>query len=282
MAETLFPQSSIEALARVYPNAPVKLAHRLLDHTLLTIAGLAELAARLPAASVEYNSGRLPIGIAPEDVPQAAMSAEETIRQIDSTDSWAVLKRIEQVPAYAALLREVLAELEAVALPRTGAMHQCEGFIFISSPHAVTPFHFDPEHNVLLQIRGSKTMTVFRPDDEALCDPQVHEQFHHGNHHRNLPWDERFAAAGQPIAIGPGEAVHVPVKAPHFVRNGDAVSVSLSVTWRSEWSVAEADARGFNRVLRQAGLHPRSPGQFPHGNRPKALAYRALRRLKMA
>jgi hypothetical protein len=25
----------------------------------------------------------------------------------------------------------------------------------------VTPFHFDPEHNILLQIRGRKTMTIF-------------------------------------------------------------------------------------------------------------------------
>ena len=281
MISAVFPRDSLSALARAYPNAPIKLVHGLTDHALLTIDSLSSLAARLPAASVEYNLGRLPIGIVPQDIPQAALSAEDTIRQIESSDSWAVLKRIEQVPEYAALLHALLAELNTVVGSRTGAMHQCEGFIFVSSPHAVTPFHFDPEHNVLLQIRGSKTMTVFRPDDEALCDPVIHEQFHDGQHHRNLPWDDGFALAGQSIAIGPGEAIHVPVKAPHFVENGNAVSISLSVTWRSEWSVAEADARGFNRVMRRAGFTPRSPEQFPARNRRKALAYRALRRLRI-
>ena len=36
-----------------------------------------------------------------------------------------------------------------------------QGFIFVSSPNSVTPYHFDPEHNILLQIRGSKVMTQF-------------------------------------------------------------------------------------------------------------------------
>ena len=72
----------------------------------------------------------------------------------------------------------------------------------------------------------------------------------------------------------------MPVKRPHWVQNGDAPSVSLSVTWRSEWSFAEADARAFNSVLRDLGLHPRSPGPYPSQNRAKAYAYRAIRRLR--
>jgi hypothetical protein len=56
----------------------------------------------------------------------------------------------------------------------------------------------------------------------------------------------------------PGEALFVPVMAPHFVRNGPAPSVSLSITWRSEWSFAEADARAFNGLLRRNGLNPRA------------------------
>jgi cytochrome P450 len=37
--------------------------------------------------------------------------------------------------------------------PLAPGMCQREGFIFISSPGAVTPFHLDPEHNFLLQIK---------------------------------------------------------------------------------------------------------------------------------
>ena len=67
--------------------------------------------------------------------------------------------------------------------------------------------------------------------------------------------------------------------APHFVRNGSESSISLSITWRSDWSFAEADARGFNRLLRRAGLTPAAPGRWPAANGPKAFAFRALRRL---
>jgi hypothetical protein len=67
--------------------------------------------------------------------------------------------------------------------------------------------------------------------------------------------------------------------APHFVRNGPEPSVSLSITWRSEWSFAEADARAFNGVLRRFGLSPRAPGRWPARNRAKALGWRAVAKL---
>ncbi len=282
MEPAVFPAESRQALAAAYPAMPARLSHRLLDHPLLTLDALADLAGALPAQEIDYNPGKLPIGIRPEDVPQARLGVVETIRTIDRAGSWVALKRIEQVAAYRDLLHGVLAELRDLVLPRTGEMMQLEGFVFITSPGSVTPFHFDPEHNILLQVMGSKTMTLFPVEDEDMFGAEAHELFHLGKHHRNLDWEDRFAAKGHAITIGPGEAIHVPVKAPHWVQNGDAPSVSLSVTWRSEWSYAEADARAFNHVLRRIGLHPASPGAFPAQNRAKALAWRAARRLGVA
>lgn len=46
----------------------------------------------------------------------------------------------------------------------------------------------------------------------------------------------------------------MPVKAPHFVRNGPSVSVSFSITWRSERSVAEGELHSLNARLRAKGL----------------------------
>ena len=278
----IFPPEGRERFAALYPAGAGKLAHALPDHPLLTLEALATLAEALPGDSVEWNLGALPIGIDPGDVPRGERSVGETIRAIDTSASWVVLKRIEQDPAYAALLREALGELAAIVTPRTGAMHQLEGFVFISSPDSVTPFHFDPEHNILLQLRGTKTMTVFPGSDERLLTAEAQEAFHLGQHHRNLPWDDGFAALGEAVALAPGEAIHVPVKTPHWVKNGPVPSVSLSITWRSEWSYAEADARAFNRVLRRMGLRPQRPGAFPAHNRGKALAWRAMRRLGLS
>lgn len=275
----IFEETVKAAFASAYPAQPCKLAHRLSGDPLLSLDALADLAGALPAASIEYNPGALPIGIAPEDVPAGKLGVVETIRTIGESGSWVVLKRIEQVPAYAALLERVLGELSDVVAPRTGEMLQREGFIFVSSPGAVTPFHFDPEHNILLQLSGAKTMTLFPPQDETISPPELHEAFHMGEHHRNLPWNDHYAAHGQAISIAPGEAIHVPVKSPHWVQVGpDEPSISLSITWRSQWSYAEADARAFNRAVRRWGFKPRSPSAFPARNLGKSLAWRILSR----
>ena len=281
MSSAAFPPEAHTQFAACYPHSPAKLSHALLDHPLLSLDALAVLAAALPADSIEYNPGALPIGIDPDAVPKAAISVVEAIRNVDTAGCWVVLKRIEQVPAYAQLLHGLLAELADVVTPRTGAMLQLEGFVFVSSPDAVTPFHFDPEHNILLQLRGTKIMTLFPGVDETVFPDEAQEEFHLGQHHRNLPWRDEFAALGLPISIKPGEAIHVPVKTPHWVQNGPAPSISLSITWRSEWSYAEADARAFNHLLRGFGLHPARPAAYPARNAVKSLAWRALRKARI-
>ncbi len=274
-----FPSDAQEKLATCYPERPVLLRHDLRDLALLQLDSLVELGVALPAASVEYNPGNLPIGIDPQDVPKPQLSIADTIRSIEENGSWMVLKRIEQHPEYAALLAKTLAEIEPLVRERTGRMLGTEGFIFISSPGAVTPFHFDPEHNILVQIRGDKVMTVFPAADEAVVSAEAEELFHLGEHHRNQPWCDEFAAKGSAYALTPGDAVYVPVKAPHWVQNGPQVSISLSVTWRSEWSYEEAYARGFNHMLRKRGFTPQTPARYPQRNRAKSLAYRVIKRV---
>jgi Cupin-like domain len=277
---TAFPNTARAALTAAYPEHVTKLTHSLVDDPRLTLAALVELAGEFATENVEYNPGNLPIGIDPKDVPRASLSIAETVRSIEENGSWMVLKFIEKHPVYRALLEETLAEIDPITKAKTGAMLDMQGFIFISSPGAVTPFHFDPEHNILLQIRGSKVMTLFPAGDERIVSGEAHEHFHLGLQHRNLIWQEDFSALGLPVQLAPGEAVYVPVKAPHWVQNGNTVSISLSVTWRSEWSFAEADARAFNHLLRKRGLNPASPKRYPAQNRAKSLAFRAVRKLR--
>ena len=271
----VFDDSAKSALAAVYPERPTKLGHNLRDHPLLSFDALGELALSMREVDVEYNRADLPVGIAPEDVPSNELGILETIRTIESNGSWMVLKFIEQNPAYKALIQETLAEIDPVVRGVTGAMLKLEGFIFVSSPGAVTPFHMDPEHNILLQLRGAKTMTVFPAGDEALTPSEMQEAFHRGAH-RNLQWRDEFAARGEAFELKRGEAIYVPVKAPHWVKNGPATSVSLSITWRSEWSYREQYAHRLNGMLRAAGLDPAPPRRFPAQNHAKSFAWRAI------
>ncbi|GGZ10875.1 transcriptional regulator [Novosphingobium colocasiae] len=272
-----FPAEARTTFAASYPEVPHKLTHALGHHPLMELDALATLAEALPASSIEYNASDQPIGITgkPEGT---GIPIGRTIREIATTRSWAALKNIEQHPAYAALLADLLEELRPVIEARTGAMLKTQGFIFVTSAGGVTPYHFDPEHNILLQVRGSKVMTQFPAGDARYAPDQVHETYHTGGG-RELVWRDELLAGGTEFPLCAGEALYVPVMAPHFVRNGPEPSVSLSITWRSEWSFAEADARAFNGLLRRIGLNPSPPERWPGRNGTKALGWRIARKL---
>lgn len=274
---SVFPPSARAAFGQNYPEIPHKLTHILGTHPLMELPALASLAESLPQASIEYNAGNQPIGVEGKPAP-TGIPIGETIRNIETCNSWAVLKNIEQAPAYAGLLADLLDELRPDIEARTGRMMKTQGFIFVTSAGGVTPYHFDPEHNILLQVRGSKVMTQFPAGDPRYAPDEVHETYHTGGG-RELRWKEDLLSGGREFALAPGEAVFVPVMAPHFVRNGLEPSVSLSITWRSEWSFAEADARAFNGMLRKLGITPKRPRRWPARNLAKAYGWRVLRKL---
>jgi mannose-6-phosphate isomerase-like protein (cupin superfamily) len=275
---TIFTAADRARFRDLYPQQPGAFRHGLIGHPLLTLESLVGLATRLGPKHVEYNEGDLPYGVAPEKVSRNGLSPEETIRRIEECGSWMVLKNVDRDPAYRALLDEALGEMAEVVEPVSGEMLTRVGFIFVSSPGAVTPFHLDPEHNILLQIRGSKTMMVVRGDEEVVPH-EKHEAYHVGGH-RNVPWRDEYEARGHRFELAPGDAVHVPLMWPHWVKNGLEPSISFSVTWKSEWVYQEADVRGMNHLLRRIGLDPRPPAPFPRRNTGKAFAYRAIRKAR--
>lgn len=278
MNPPVFPQSSLEQFATAYPESILKLKHDFLGHPLMELPELIALSERLPASVIEHNKGDLPIGIGQHDVPKHSLTVAETIRSIEENGSWMVLKDIQLDPTYKGLLHDVLGEIRPAVEAYTGPMLNLVGFIFVSSPGAVTPFHSDPEYNILLQTRGEKTMTLFNGHDEDIIPPTFHEIYHQGGP-RTVKWDDAYAPKGQPVTLLAGDAVYVPLKWPHYVKNGPEVSISLSVTWRSEWSYQEADARAFNGFLRKLGLKPSAPRLLPHHNSAKATAWKAMRKL---
>jgi Cupin-like domain len=270
----------IAGFEAIYPETPGKVTHDLAGHPMFSLEALIELAGRMRVKDVEYNRGDLPLGIDIDAVPANGLSIAETIRGIEENGSWMVLKFVEQDAAYRDLLETTLADLYASICARTGPMLKQEAFIFVSSPNSVTPLHFDPEHNILLQLRGTKSMTVFPADDEQIAPPVAHERLHSGEGHRNLVWQDDYATRGTQFDLAPGDGMYVPVMAPHWVQNGPDVSISFSVTWRSAFSFAEAEARGMNAILRRTGLNPASPKRYPARNVAKSVGFRAIRRMK--
>lgn len=276
MNRAVFPEDAAEKFASVYPLEPAQLTHKLVGHPLLELDALAALASRMDPATIQYNAAvGLPLGLSDDETPANGLSVEDTIATIDRCGSWVLLRLIEQDPLYRDLLHDVLAQLRPRIEPVTGPMRLLQAFIFISSPDAVTLPHFDPEYNILFQIRGSKTMTIFPADDREIVPHQFRERYFAGGP-RYLPWQDRFDERGRAIRIGPGEAIYVPILAPHWVKTHGEVSVSLSLTWRSPWSFHHADAQRFNGMLRRLGLDPTPPNPYPGSNLMKSVAHRAL------
>ena len=267
----VFGDEAKRALAGAYPDAPVVIPHGLADHPLLDLPRLVEAANALPPGDIEHNLGDIAVSQPdPATVPSNGLDPAQTVARIADNRSWIALRNVEQLDEYAALTRAILAELEPVFAPVTGPAHRHEAYVFVTSPGSVTPFHMDPEHNVLLQLRGTKTMTVFPGDDPRVVPGTRHEAFAAGGH-CNLDYDEgAMARLGQAFTLRPGDALHVPLLAPHFVRNGDEVSVSLSITWRSEASDRRRRIHMANRRLRRLGLDPRAPGRSRAADAAKA------------
>jgi hypothetical protein len=139
------------------------------------------------------------------------------------------------------------------------AIKNAEAQIMLTSPGRITPYHFDNECNVLLQIKGEKDIFVFdQTDRQVLTDVEL-ERFWMGDWNAG-EYKARCQDRAHTFRLTPGKAVHIPVNAPHWVKNDANVSVSLSVNfeWKDEslFNVYRA-----NYFLRKMGIQPSPPGQ---------------------
>jgi hypothetical protein len=263
-----------------FNRRPFAVRHRLTDHPLFALPRLIELARRLPPKLVEYNAGNVPVSLDPTQTPRTGLSIEETIRRIEECQSWMVLKNVEQDPEYNALLDQCLDEVRDVSEAVDPGMFRRGGFIFISSADSVTPFHMDDECNFLLQIRGKKFMNVFDSNDRSLVSEMQLERFSLGVGHRNLEFQPDFQTKARVFELNPGDGVHVPVTAPHWVKNGDTVSISFSITFHTRATERRRMVYAMNLALRQLGLNPSPYGVAPMQDKLKFGAALAVHRGK--
>jgi len=265
-----------ESAARNFDRKPFFIRHHLAEHPLFDLERLVELSRRLSADRAEFYAGDVPVYTSPDRTPSTGLSLEETIRRIESCGAWVVLKNVEQDPEYSALLDRCLDEVGDVYGSALQDSSDRVGFIFISSAKAVTPCHLDPEHNFLLQIRGSKTIHV--GDRSFLAASELERYFTGG--HRNVDLPEELGSRAAEFRLSPGDGVHVPFTAPHWVVNGDGVSVSFSITFQTPESLRKAVVHKVNAHLRKTGVRPTPPGRSALRDAFKVLGFEAARKAR--
>ena len=258
---------------------PFRIQHFLQKHPLFELDRLVQLSRTLPESRVEFNLGTLAISVDPRSTPRNGLSIEQTIKQIETCESWMALKQVQDDPEYRALLDECLDEVDQHISAVAGPMFDRLGFIFVSSPRAVTPFHIDPECNFLLQIHGTKTMYVFDKRDRDLLGERDLEIFYSGGH-RNLTLSEKLKDRAERFVLEPGDGLHVPQHAPHYVENGDDVSVSFSITFNTDESDRTRGVYWCNKQLRKLRVRPLPPGQSTLHDGMKFTVFRTMRGVK--
>lgn len=245
-------------MRRDFPERPFAIRHALAGDPLFSLAALVDLAGRLDRDRIEYSSGDLAPDQDPATVGKLATSAEETIRQIEHNNAWMVLKNVEEDPRYRAVIEACLSEAAAVPGGACEPMVDVRGFVFVSSAHSVTPFHVDAEHNFFVQIRGDKEMHVFDNADRALVSEQDMEIS--PSKHRNQRYCDAFEARARVFAMAEGDGLFLPYMWPHWVRNGERVSVSMAITFKTPSIERLNKIRFMNAALRKVGLAQAAPG----------------------
>jgi len=258
---------------------PFTIAHRLSAHPLLTLPNLIELSRRLPTENVRYNRGDVQPCQRIYTAAKNGLSIEETIRQIEDCGSWLVLRFVEQDPEYRKLVDECLDEIQSLSEPVMPGMCKREGFIFITSPGSVTPFHADPEYNFLMQIRGTKRASLFDVSDRSIVSEEVLEKYLAEGPFCGDFKDE-YQRKAFDFDLNPGDGLHFPLNWPHWIKNGNEVSISFSITFRTPQSERTSCIYSVNHELRKRGFNPTPYGRSALLDSAKFNAYRATRRAK--
>lgn len=254
-----------------FPDQPAEFEHDLDHEPLLTLAAVADLADRLPRHSVICDTAAQPLLVPEGGPPRGALSRPgDVIRDIEDAGAWLTLLNIEDDPDYANLMNATLDLLQPGSMHRQGKMRNRVGFVFVSSPNSVTPAHFDIEHSLLMQVSGAKTVSLGRFADERARRHEI-DRYWDGSHGRieSLPPE---AAAYE---LTPGHGVYIPATAPHWVHNGPAISLSVTLTYFTAATERENLIEAFNARLRHLHLHPRPPGRSAAADSAKAAAMQA-------
>jgi hypothetical protein len=255
--------------------------HHLEGHPSLELPRLIALARRLGQAGggIRYHDDRASPDTSFVNAPETnrpALAPVEALERIEEARVWLALHNVQLDPEYRALVDDLLDSVKPVVDARDPGMCHRAGWIFVTSPGAVTPYHMDHEHNFILQVRGRKTLHVWEPLDREVVTERALELFHARGSRELVLWSEAIQPKAHVFDLEPGMGGYMPSTAPHWVKNGPEVSVTVSATYYSDSTRRTELLHIVNDRLRGLGLSPRPVGASAQGDAVKLGAARVL------
>jgi hypothetical protein len=262
------------AFAEKFNRASFRFDHALHREPMFEVPELVEVSKRLPDSYFSTSD------VAIEDgwgtAAREPKSLQETIANVASSNSLILLKGLAEDGEFGPTFRHLLSEFEEfVGDTLRTDVSVGRATLIISSPGRVTPYHVDAEANFLLQLRGEKIVHIFDPTDRTLLTDRELEAFYGGDPSAAKYKPERQCDAAV-FDFAPGQGLHLPILAPHWTKNGDSVSVAISINCSLHSNKRVADVYKFNHLMRKRGFAPAAPGESHWRDRLKSAAVEGL------
>lgn len=253
--------------------------HALRTHPLLQPDRIIELGARLEGEGRvrTHSSGAsagTPFNTAPRLHPNKR-SAAETLQHIGDAKAWMSLLNVQTDAQYKGLVDEVLDELRPGVERRDSGMCYRGGWIFVTSPNTVTPFHFDKEHNFIMQVSGRKRLYVWDHRDQVAASEAARDRFHASHDRDLLVWSDDLRARARVFDLEPGQGAYMPSSSPHMVENGDNASITVSFTYYTDSTRRDSLLHRAHERLRGIGIELPPVGAQPIADALLLAAFRS-------
>lgn len=200
---------------------------------------------------------------------------DQVFEQIAKPGSWIALYDVQTDPEYQQFLSQVMNTVGDLIDPRE-KITDIRGFVFISAPPSVTPFHIDRENNFWLQVKGQKTIHLWDRNDRDVVSARDVETFIAYRSLENVRLKDEFRSRSVEFCCRPGDGVYFPSTTPHMTHatpDGtpeNEVSISIGINFYTVATRRTAYVHAANGLLRRLGMNPESPG---HGELRDRLKY---------
>ncbi len=220
-----FPQRAWTRTPLLFARHPAPLAMPVFDFE--RIKGLIP---SMKPADIIYRDASAGVGVQMKRLPVAQWAAQPLHDKLASETTSLMLQNVH---IYDPGCRDTLERLmdwvaESLGVPRRDLRHPTAS-IFLSSPRAISSYHTDREQNFLAQLHGEKTVHVFPrritvPQELLIALFRKRKGIH-------FEYDSSMEDSARLFHLRPGNTLYLPRNRPHWVRNGDQVSMSISINF---------------------------------------------------
>lgn len=264
---------------------PFRLNHKIAESPALTMENLTNVILELPQENVMFSKELSNLSTNFEAVlvdGKKNLDLKEVVETLRTSNSYIAVRSPELHPSFHELYKDIVKDVEAfMKANNTGDKAIVPSlWLFIASPGAVTPFHFDRFSNFIMQIRGSKELAVFPPGVEEVISAKDTEAYiDWGN--QTPKWRDELDIYAHKFNFKAGEAVHIPFTSGHYVKNGNEdISITLSIFYHTNETLEWTKAMRLNNRMRNFGLAPSPVREFKRKDKLKAKVFPIVEQLQ--